>query len=49
MKQECGDTTNCLMYDTVKLRQALMLTTGFIMLVGVICDIGEPLSIEQAL
>ena len=56
-QDECGETTNCLLYDTVRkqkmksiaafhhfyhqvrLRQALMLTTAFIMLVGVFFDI----------
>ena len=26
--QECGDTTNCLLYDTDSLRKVLMLTTA---------------------
>ncbi len=39
-QRECGETTNCLLYDTVKLRRTLMLTTAFIMLVGVVFDIG---------
>lgn len=39
-QEECGDTTNCLLYDTVSLRKALMLTTAFIMLGGVLFDIG---------
>ena len=39
-QEECGSTTNCLLYDTDKLRLALMLTTAFIMLVGVFFDIG---------
>ncbi len=39
-QRECGETTNCLLYDSVKLRRTLMLTTAFIMLFGVFCDIG---------
>ncbi len=39
-QQECGETTNCLLYDTVSLRRTLMLTTAFIMLVGVAFDVG---------
>ena len=39
-QEECGSTTNCLLYDTDKLRLALMLTTAFIMLVGVFFDVG---------
>ena len=27
-QEECGETTNCLLYDTDRLRQALMLTTA---------------------
>ena len=27
-QEECGETTNCLLYDTDKLREALMLTTA---------------------
>jgi len=38
-QEECGETTNCLLYDTDALRQALMLTTAGIMTLGVVCDI----------
>lgn len=38
-QEECGETTNCLLYDTDRLRQALMLTTAGIMTLGVVCDI----------
>ncbi len=37
-QEECGETANCLLYDTVSLRKTLMLTTGFIMLGGVAFD-----------
>ena len=37
--QECGETTNCLLYDSDKLRKALMLTTAGIMMIGVLFDI----------
>jgi len=37
-QEECGETTNCLLYDTDKLRQYLMLTTAGIMLIGVFFD-----------
>ena len=39
-QEECGETTNCLLYSTEDLRKALMLTTACIMLIGVIFDIG---------
>ena len=35
-----GETGNCLLYDTVELRVSLMMTTGCIMLVGVLFDVG---------
>jgi len=38
-QEECGETTNCLLYDTDALRQALMLTTAGIMVMGVVCDV----------
>ena len=38
-QEECGQTTNCLLYDTDRLRRVLMLTTAAIMLIGVIFDI----------
>jgi len=38
-QEECGETTNCLLYDTDRLRQALMLTTAGIMVLGVVCDV----------
>ena len=39
-QEECGETTNCLLYDTVALRRALMLTTAGISFFGVLLDIG---------
>jgi len=39
-QEECGETTNCLLYDTDMLRTYLMYTTAFIMLFGVIADVG---------
>merc|ERR1719228_1032853 len=39
-QQECGETTNCLLYDTDALRQLIMLITAGIMLVGVLPDGG---------
>ena len=39
-QEECGETTNCLLYDTVRLRRVLMLTTASIMVIGVFFDIG---------
>ena len=38
-QEECGETTNCLLYDTDRLRRVLMLTTAAIMLIGVLFDI----------
>lgn len=37
-QEECGETTNCLLYDTIRLREVIMFTTGGIMLVGVLFD-----------
>ena len=39
-QMECGETTNCMIYDLVKLRKSLMYTTAFIMIVGVMFDVG---------
>ena len=39
-QEECGEATNCLLYDTVALRRALMLTTAGISFFGVLLDIG---------
>ena len=36
---ECGETTNCMLYDTKSLRQHLMYTTAFIMIIGVFFDV----------
>jgi len=38
-QKECGETTNCLLYDTDSLRQVLMLTTAAIASLGVLCDV----------
>ena len=38
-QEECGETTNCLLYDTDRLRRVLMLTTAAIMLIGVLFNI----------
>lgn len=38
-QEECGETTNCLLYDSDRLRKALMLTTAGIMMIGVLFDI----------
>merc|ERR1719244_102261 len=38
-QQECGETTNCLLYDTDALRKVLMLTTAAIASLGVLCDV----------
>eukprot|EP00092_Neocalanus_flemingeri_P037475 GFUD01040807.1.p1 GENE.GFUD01040807.1~~GFUD01040807.1.p1 ORF type:complete len:723 (+),score=131.38 GFUD01040807.1:150-2318(+) len=37
-QEECGETTNCLLYDTDMLRHYLMLTTAGIMALGVVFD-----------
>lgn len=41
-QESCGGQggSNCVLYDTVRLRTNLMLTTAFIMLFGVVADIG---------
>ena len=39
-QEECGETTNCLLYSMEDFRKAVMLTTGLIMLIGVIFDVG---------
>jgi len=39
-QEECGETTNCLLYDTDKLRTYLMYTTAGIMCLGVMFDVG---------
>jgi len=38
-QEECGETTNCLLYDTDLLRTYLMYTTAAIMSIGVLFDI----------
>jgi len=38
-QQECGETTNCLMYDADQLRLYFMLTTASIMVLGVAFDV----------
>jgi len=38
-QEECGETTNCLLYDTDKLREHLMFTTAGIMFFGVLFDV----------
>merc|ERR1711973_454595 len=38
-QEECGETTNCLLYDTDTLRIVLMLTTAGIASLGVLCDV----------
>jgi len=38
-QRECGETTNCMLYDLPLMRKTLMLTTAFIMSIGVIFDI----------
>merc|ERR1712228_290591 len=38
-QEECGETTNCLLYDTDMLRSYLMYTTAAIMVLGVVCDV----------
>lgn len=38
--EECGETTNCLLYSSERLRLALMLTTAAIMSVGLVLDVG---------
>ena len=40
-QSECGETTNCIVYSTVALRQVLMFTTAGIMFFGVVLDIGS--------
>ncbi|TRY69950.1 hypothetical protein TCAL_04473 [Tigriopus californicus] len=39
-QEECGEPTNCLLYDSDQLRLVLMLTTAGIMFIGVLFDIG---------
>jgi len=36
---ECGETTNCLLYDSQHLRKVMMLTTAAIASLGVLCDV----------
>ena len=38
-QRECGETTNCMLYDLPLMRKTLMLTTAFIMSIGVVFDI----------
>jgi len=38
-QEECGETTNCLLYDTDMLRTYLMYTTAAIMSIGVLFDV----------
>ena len=38
-QRECGETTNCMLYDLPLMRKTLMLTTAFIMSLGVLFDI----------
>lgn len=38
-QMECGQTTNCMLYDLDALRKVLMLTTAFIMSIGVLFDV----------
>ncbi len=39
-QEECGETTNCIIYSLDRLRLALMITTAAIMFGGVLLDIG---------
>ena len=39
-QKECGETTNCMLYDKEAMRRTMMLTTAGIMSVGVLFDIG---------
>ena len=39
-QEECGETSNCLLYDMDDFRKAVLLTTSFIILLGVIFDVG---------
>ena len=36
---ECGEQSNCLLYDLDKMRKYLMLTTASIMSIGVLFDV----------
>ena len=38
-QMECGETTNCMLYDLGKLRKFLMYTTACIMIFGVLFDV----------
>lgn len=38
-KEECGEQTNCLLYDLDKMRKYLMFTTAAIMSIGVLFDV----------